>query len=345
MNTSLSNFKESDHCLAFALGNGKVRNTITRRESFGKILIARLKRKKPRNPFHIRFVGETLRIATVCLLFLASSALISEAQTPPPSEPEASPNSHLFTGRIQRNSQRVEETEKLNKRLLEMLALIPQPASDALAVAQSQSQELAFALAAAEGKLKDFQRANPTNSTSVADLQKELADAERTRDRLVNMQTDQLSLQNPTNGTKGIRREVTLTNLHFIPILLLKNRVVPIMEPFFEITPTSIKDPLTQNNVNGIGIRRVDPGEPIAKALDKDGLLYNFIKNSKTSEDYFKFIVCSDSIQAFNHAVDAVSARGFIYSWVTGRDQDIFQRSGNATESHTDRGYLPPKGP
>jgi hypothetical protein len=286
-----------------------------------------------------------LLFAAVFAAFALSGPRVCRAQMSASAAKDQVPDSQSLAERIQVNSQRLEATQQLDNRLRQMLASVPQPSPEALTSARAKNQQLALALAAAEKALKDFQKDNPTNSTSVPDLEKELSDAEQERDRLVKKQADELSSRNPTNGSKGLLREVVLQDLKPIPIMLVKNRVVPIMDPFFSARAARLKLALTGQIVDGVVISRVHDGEPIGNAVRPGGLLDSFLKKSDAAKSYFKFIVCADSIAAFQKAVEAVSARGFAYAWDTGKDEDITQVANQPQVQHDDRGYVPPKHP
>ncbi len=267
---------------------------------------------------------------------------VGQSQLAIPGATVAVQDNQALAGRIQRNAQRVDETQRLDDRVAQLLVSIPQPSANALDSARLKNQQLALARSQAEKAFSEFQKANPTNSNSVMDLQKQLEVAERERDQLVHQQTAELT-PNSTNGGKGLRREVALHDLKPIMIMLVKNRVVPMMVPFFSIQRGRLKMALTGETVDGIVASRVHDGESIGNAVRPGGLLDAFLKKSNPATSYFKFVVCSDSVLAFHKAMEAVTSRGFAYAWDTGKDQDIMQALKQRLEPQDERGYLPEK--
>lgn len=278
-------------------------------------------------------------LAFVCIFFVMHGV---HAQSAIPAPQDETPDTQALTDRIQHNSQRMDVAQQTDDRLSQMLASIPSPSQGEVDDAQRKSEQLVLALAAAENTLQNLQKADPVFTNSVANLEKRLADVQKERNDL-NDKLTQLSVTNSTSETNGLEHEVLLQNLQPIPILLVENRVVPIMAPFYDIESGNLKVALTGEIVPGIVATRVDDGESIANAVQPGGLLDALAKRSDPATAYFKFIVCSDSVLAFQKAVQAVTSRGFAYAWDTGKDQNIMQRTDQQPEHQDERGYFPEK--
>ena len=127
-----------------------------------------------------------------------------------------------------------------------------------------------------------------------------------------------------------------------IDIKLVKNRVVPGREPFYSFTPVQLKLALTGEVVGGVRITRVHDGESVGNAVKPGGLLDILLNKADPKQSYFRLLVCADSIAGFPVVAEAVSKRGFAYSWDTSNDEDILQQLRTKPDSETsDRGYLP----
>src|ERR1051325_3035599 len=251
------------------------------------------------------------------------------------------PNSQFLSERVQMDARRLQATEQFDERLRQMLASIPQSTPAAVASVKEKSNQLAVSLAAAENALRQLQNTNPTNAPSVADLDMQLTDVEAERDKLVNKQTEELAGLSSTNGSKGLRHEVVLEKLKPIYLLLVKNRVVPIMQPFYSVEAARFKMALTGEIVDGIIATRVAEGESIGNAVGRRGLCGTFMRRSDPKTAYIRVGGCADSIPAFERAVDAVSQRGFAYAWETGKDQPFKQILNRNADLGKTRGYNP----
>jgi hypothetical protein len=251
----------------------------------------------------------------------------------------------VLANRVQTNAWRLQQTQQLDNQLRQQLASLTHPDEDALANVIEQNKALRLRLLDLEKKFAELKVTNSNQAISIADLEKELMDAEKERDRLVKKQSDLLTVLSSTNGTKGLRRELLLKDLEPITIKLVKNRLVPMMEPFYSSRRGKLKVALSGELIDGIVISRVHDGESAANAVRPGGLLDTLLSKADPKKNYFRLLVCADSISAFQIVPQAVSKRGFAYSWDTAKDEDIVQSLDQLRRqqraSIEDRGYWP----
>jgi len=285
-------------------------------------------------------------VPTLVLGFLALGVAPCRAQVQADKGPDPAwvHQGELLTKRLQTNALRLRQSQHLDGQLGQQLAAIAQPDENAVARTASENKTLALRLAAFERELATLTTNDSRTSVSIADLQKELTEAEEARDRLAKIQSERMNELASTNGTKGLRRELVLKDLDPITIKLVKNRVVPMMEPFYNVRRGKLKLALTGESVDGVIISRVHDGESAANAIRPGGLLDTLLSNADPKKKYFRLLVCADSVSAFRAIPEVISRRGFAYSWDTANDEDILRPlRKNAEPDQEDRGYFPTK--
>ena len=238
---------------------------------------------------------------------------LSRAQTP--DSPDSSPlhDAKILTSRIQVSTHRLKQCQQLDNQLHSMLASLPQPSQEALTKASEEHDALQLYLGALEEAFDAFKATNAIGASSVAELEEQLAETEKKRDLLVKRQTEALSDGVTTNNTKGWRNLVKRSDLTPICIMLVKNRVVPMMQPFFETIAGYMTDPLSEKSIAVAKIYRVHDGESAANAIRSDGLLDSLLAKADPKTYCVVFRVCSDSIAAYHSVSQAVAKRGFAY--------------------------------
>lgn len=259
-----------------------------------------------------------------------------QAEAPPPDE------GALLTHRMQDNERRLVETRQSDAQITKMLAPIREPAEDAVNTMAANNQNLRRHLLGLEKALAEYQAAHPAMDLSIGELERQLSDLDRERDRLVTKQAALSVELAQTNSGKGLRRELLLENIEPINLKLVKNRVVPMMEPFYTVRRGKLKEALSGRTVDGMIISRVHDGEAAGNAIRPGGLLDTLISKADARQKYFRLWVCADSIAAFQALSEAISKRGFVYSWDTAKDEDIVRRAEQGPQTNqVDRGYFP----
>lgn len=294
---------------------------------------------RPRVPVSVKIVFATI--------FSASQfgGTCSCAQAPVSISVVQTPDRESLTKRVQVNVRRLQQAQAVDSQIRQMLSSVAQPSREAIESAKQRNRQLALSIAAMETAFNDFKATNAAGTASIADLEHQLTDAEGERDQLVKRQTVVSDTLAVTTSTKGLRQESIIQDLQPIPIMLVKNRVVPLMPPFYSVRAARLTVALTGEQVDGIVASRVHDGESVANAVRPGGLLDTFMNKAEAKSKYFRFTVCSDSVLGFYTASEAVAKRGFAYSWDTGKDEDIVrsvdQLRRQQGASTSDRGYWP----
>jgi len=275
-------------------------------------------------------------------LLLSGPAVRGQSQ--PESDTSWVHESKSLAERLQTNVWRLQQSREADKQVLRQLDSIAQPQEGALNSLMGENKALRLRLLEREKELAELNGTNSPVSAPIADLQKQLAAAEEQRDLLVKKQSDLEPALGSTNATKGLRRELLLSDLEPITVKLVKNRVVPMMEPFYSIRRSKLKVALSGETVDGLVISRVHDGESASNAVRPGGLLDTLLSKSDPRKKYFRLLVCADSISAFQNVPQAIAKRGFAYSWDTSNDEDVLRPLRKQAESNpNDWGYLPPK--
>ena len=275
-------------------------------------------------------------------LLLSGPAVRGQSQ--PESDTSWVHESKSLAERLQTNVWRLQQSREADKQVLRQLDSIAQPQEGALNSLMGENKALRLRLLEREKELAELNGTNSPVSAPIADLQKQLAAAEEQRDLLVKKQSDLEPALGSTNATKGLRRELLLSDLEPITVKLVKNRVVPMMEPFDSRRRSKLKVALSGETVDGLVISRVHDGESASNAVRPGGLLDTLLSKSDPRKKYFRLLVCADSISAFQNVPQAIAKRGFAYSWDTSNDEDVLRPLRKQAESNpNDWGYLPPK--
>lgn len=289
-------------------------------------------------------------VASLSLAFLLMDTLIGghallRAQSPESADAGPNFDSGSLAKRIQTNTDRLDRIEESDKQVRQMLASIPQPSAEDLDKELKQHLLLQAQLAELEKAFDALPPTNPAKAASVADLEKQLSDAQTERDRMAKREADVHAALTQTKGTKGLRNETVLENLIPVLITLVGNRFVPMLKPFYSVEKRQMRSTQTGEVVDVAVISRVRDGEAVDKTIRSGGLLDALLSKLDPKKHYFRFLVCADAIAAFQTVSDVVSKRGFAYSWDTAKDKVLVVPipSGGQTNPNTiqDRGYLP----
>ncbi len=223
-----------------------------------------------------------------------------------------------------------------------MLA-IPQPSTAELNDAVKENQDLKDALAVQEKAFGEFRANGDFGQASIAELEKQLAEAEKSRDELARKLADLSAPQTiAADNSPGIKPSVFVTGMRRIDLLLVKNRVVPIQDPFFTVYSIRVQNTQTGQISPGVKISRVSDGAPVGEAIipvgdaanPKGGLLSQLLMDEDPTKAIVYLHVCADSISAFRTIIAAITkpttadgktVPGFKYAWDTANDEDIIQ--------------------
>jgi hypothetical protein len=156
----------------------------------------------------------------------------------------------------------------------------------------------------ASGKLKNLQRMLKETEDRWDQL---AAEAARLRDKL-------------RDGQEGRGQGIFEFAPEMLPeyAMITKNRIVPVKSPYYET-----RDLLT-NRGSIREYKRVLDGENAEDAIKPGGCLDVMLSEIDPSKEYVKFLVCSDSVQAFRVATKAVKKRGISIAWEPGKDQTLY---------------------
>lgn len=180
---------------------------------------------------------------------------------------------------------------------------------------------------------KAMSATNVPTITSLAELTTRLAAAKAELDRKAK---EDANLQAKVNGGKksdglGVFKPMA-DDMRPVGVFLVKNQVVPVKSPYF-----------LGESWGGIrvAVRKKD-GEPIGQSLRLGGMLESMARDADPKTQYFHFLVCSDSISAFDAAVKFVRKNNFRYVWDVIEDKAIPMGSGGGDPPEGPEG-VPPK--
>lgn len=213
----------------------------------------------------------------------------------------------------------------LRAKLQSATEALPAQKSDEMVRLAEQTRQLRVAEELAAKRLESLTSPALPATLSAAELERKLAEARKERDSLVQKLALAAKQEKPT-GPAGIPGTVLKRNLKPIGILLVRNRAVPIEEPHFHGTREKRVLRATGEERDFIKVHRVSEGTPVTDAVRPGDLvdkLINEANASKTSH-FFVIKVCADSIPAYRTLVNAVTQRGYDYSWDTGQDKDWY---------------------
>ena len=261
-------------------------------------------------------------------LFLAPPLGLAQPVTDSADSSSASPDS--LQARVQADLHRLDEVRELTRSVAQSLRSFPEASDDAIEQLTKQNEELR-ALLSAEGVPTDEDK---KDSSSVDALERELAKLAEERDRLQHRQAELVQVSDSAKETKtGLRVETTLRGREPVPILLVKNRIVPYDNPYFAVA----------GRVGSrVVIQRVRDGVSIREALEPGGVLDALLRKSDPDKKFVQLLVCSDSIPAFRAVAEFISKRGFAYGWDTSKDDLIVLDTNAISGSSKDLpGYEP----
>ena len=134
-------------------------------------------------------------------------------------------------------------------------------------------------------------------------------------------------------------------NLEAIQVILLKNRLVPVKEPFFTFKLAAGFNRSTGERLQVVVIRRAKDGSAATDAIRPGDLLDTLLKDRHASKSshFFWLGVCADSIPAFYTLSKAITERGYDYSWDTFKDREVIVPAGNQGSKDNSIRVYPPE--
>jgi len=182
-------------------------------------------------------------------------------------------------------------------------------------------------------RLADLELAKNSPDTgppgSLAAAQKALAEARARGDELAKKEQGLIDapaaegggIPNPKPVPEGMRSTY---------MTLVKGRVVPIKKPYYKF-----EDVLVSTGDGSVTfatkVTRAKDGEPVGEAIKPGGCLDTMLNELDPAKQYFRFLVCADSIPAYRAAAAAVCDRGFLCAWDTYADGPLWQTNSAAT--------------
>jgi hypothetical protein len=207
------------------------------------------------------------------------------------------------------------EIDRLQQQLEELLVgqadLDPAAVREAIASLSERLKERQAEVESLEEQIARAKRALDDESDekvkgSVEELK---ARAKELKAQLHQLEDEEAKLQARLKGSSEEGGVPVPHQLKGMPVYfaLVKNRVVPIREPYYTFRTDFERTIVTRD-------QRED-GDSATKAIVEGGCLHDLLVREDNKTTYVKFFVCADSVAAFQTASRAVQALGFAWSW------------------------------